>query len=247
VWKHTLTQGIRQIENGTALAQMSAEPLTFSRTQRTAVLNMDEHGEASGTVRIAWSGNDALRWRQAYLMGDTTSLHHGLQSTLEHNLPSGMEVHVSKIDNLEDYERPLIVNYNVKGQIGSSTGKRVFLPSDIFEVNSKPTFTHEKREQPIFFNYERVIQDVTRFNFPTSLGIESSPSNEQIPLTNVAVYAMETESASTSVTVHREFDLVQTIYKQEEYPELRTFFNKFETKDQEPIVLKSTPQTVNSN
>lgn len=50
---------------------------------------------------------------------------------------------------------------------------------------------------------------------------------------------MKTESTPTSVTVRREFDLGNIIFNLDEYPTLRTFYNKFETKDQEPIVLKA--------
>ena len=45
------------------------------------------------------------------------------------------------------------------------------------------------------------------------------------------------------MTIRREFDLGTILYKTEEYPELRSFYSKFETKDQEPVVLKAATQT----
>jgi hypothetical protein len=246
-WKHTLTQGLRQTDDGSAIAPTPSEVMSSSRTQRVALLMIDDHGVATGTVRIQWSGGGALHWRQEYLTGDETSLKHDLQTTLEHELPEGMEVQVGKISNIEDYEKPLIVSYNVKGQIGSATGKRIMVPSDIFEVNAKPTFTQAKREQPIFFEYAHAVQDVTRISFTDSLGVETSPVDIQLPLNDankntIGMYTLKTETTPTSVTVHREVDLAKTYFKLEEYPDLRTFFNKYETKDQEPVILKATPQ-----
>jgi len=246
-WKHTLVQGLRQTDSGAVIASVLGEPMSSSRTQRVAQLTIDEHGAATGTVRMQWTGGGALPWRQINLMGDATSLNHLLQTMLERSLPAGMEVQVGKIENLEDYEKPLIVNYNVKGQIGSSTGKRIVVPSDIFEVNAKPTFTQAKREQDIFFEYAHAVQDITRISFPEGLGVETSPATEQIPLANVALYKMNTDSTPTSITVHREFDLAKTYFKLAEYPDLRTFYNKYETKDQEPVILKAAAQSASSN
>jgi len=49
---------------------------------------------------------------------------------------------------------------------------------------------------------------------------------------------LKTENVSTSFTVRREFDLGSVFFKTEEYSDLRAFYSKFESKDQEPVVLK---------
>ena len=189
-WKHTLTQGIRQTDGGTVLAPTLAEPYTSSRTQRIANLTLDEHGEVTGNVKMAWTGDAALNWRHTFLRGDATSLNHDLRTAMENMLPNGMDVKVASIENLEDYEKPLTVSYTVKGAIGSPTGKRLLLPGDLFEVNTKPAFSREKRETTILFSYTHIVQDALRINFPANFSIESAPANEQIPLaTKFAAYA----------------------------------------------------------
>jgi hypothetical protein len=246
-WKHTMTQGIRQTDNGTAIAPTRGEPFNASRTQRVANLTLDEHGEVTGNVQMAWTGDPALNWRHAYLRGDATSLNHDLRTAMEHMLPNGMDVKVSSILNLEEYEKPLTVSYTVKGPIGSPTGKRLLLPGELFEANTKPTFTREKRETTIFFNYPHIVQDALRITFPANFSIESAPANEQIPLEKSAVYVLKTETTPTSITVRREFDLANLFYKIDEYPGLRAFYNKVETKDQEPIVLKVAAPAAGGN
>ncbi len=42
-----------------------------------------------------------------------------------------------------------------------------------------------------------------------------------------------------SITARRNFELGSIYYTPDEYPQLRDFYNKFETKDQEPAVLKA--------
>jgi hypothetical protein len=182
-----------------------------------------------------------LNWRQRYLRGDATGLNDDLRTMMEHMMPQGMEVKVGSIENLEDYEKPLTVAYNVKGTVASLTGKRLILPGDIFETNAKPTFPHEKREESIFFDYPHVVQDTVHVNFPASFAVETLPAGEQLPLQNFAVYMLKAENATTSYTVRREFDIGKIFFNPEDYPDLRAFYNKFETKDQEPVVLKAAP------
>ena len=238
-WKHTMAQGLRQVDGGTAIGATPGEPYTASRTQRVANLTMDEHGEVTGTVKMTWNGAPALRWRQASLRGDLTSLNRDLRVAVEHLMPGGMGVKVAGIEHLDDYEQPLTVNYEVKGGIASSTGKRLLLPGDIFEANSRPTFPHDKRETAVYFDYPHAVQDAVRINFPASLAVEALPASEKLPFQKFAAYGLTTESTATSFTVRREFDLGNIIYTTAEYPDLRAFYAKFETKDQESAVLKA--------
>src|SRR6185312_13999365 len=97
-WKHTLTEGIRQTDNGTAIASTHGEPFTLSRTQRVANLTMDEHGVVTGNVQMAFTGDPALNWRHAFLRGDGVSLNHDHRTALEAMMPNGMDIKVTSID-----------------------------------------------------------------------------------------------------------------------------------------------------
>ena len=238
-WKHTMAGGLRQTDGGSSFAETPSEPYTSSRTLRTANLTMDAHGEVTGTVKMSWLGAPALHWRQNYLRGDATSLKSDLRTALERLLPGGMDIKVTTLENLENYEQPLTANFEVKGAIGSPTGKRLLIPSDVFQSNEKPTFPHEKRQSPVFFEYANVVQDGVRINLPSSFSVESLPAGAQIPFKTFAVYALKTESTPTNVTVRREMDLGNPFYKTEEYTDLRAFYSQLETKDQEPLVLKA--------
>jgi hypothetical protein len=237
-WKHTLASGMRQTDDsGSVIFQTPNESYLFSRVQRVANLTMDEQGTTTGTVKITFTGSPALQWRQSSLIGDATSFEQELRVDTEGVLPNGMDVKVASIDKLQDYEQPLTVVFDVKGAIGSSTGKRLLIPGDIFESNSKPAFPHEKREIPVYFSYPYVAQDAMRVNFPASFHVESLPAAEKNQFQNFAVYAMSSESTPTSVTVRRDYSLGEILFMPKEYTELRTFYSKMETKNQESIVL----------
>lgn len=242
-WKHTLVGGVREVEGGTILSSTPPVAYTSSRIQRVADLTMDEHGVVKGTVTMVYAGAPALAWRQRSLTGDGTSLQRELRDNLKELLPSGMEIDLLSMSKPESYQEPLHVNFTVKGAIGSSTGKRLLIPADIFEANSKATFPHEKRDEPVYFDYPKITQDAVRVTFPASMTMESMPSTDKFPFQHYAAYDMSASSTPNSVTVRRNYALGEFVFMPQEYTELRGFYSKMETKDQESIVLISTPVT----
>jgi hypothetical protein len=245
-WTHTLVAGIRQTDKGTDFFGTPAEPYNFARTQRVANLTLDQQGALSGTITMTYTGFPGLHWRQRALQGDAASLEREIRTSLEHLMPSGIEIKVASISKIDDYEQPLVVKFDVKGGLGTSTGKRLVIPGDIFETNSKPAFPHEKREIPIYFEYSRAIQDAVRINFPATLKVESLPTAEKTMYQKAALYDLTTESTPTSFTVRRNYVLGGIIFPQSEYASFRSFYSKMENKDQESVVLTTAPVTASA-
>ncbi len=236
-WKHTMTGGVRQLDGGAVIAQTPNEKYTDSRIQRVANLRMETDGSITGNIKMTYMGTPAISWRQQSLLGDEESLKRELHSSLEELLPHTLELKVVSIDKLTDPDEPLTVNYDVKGTLGSPTGKRLIMPGDIFEANAKPTFPHEKRDVGVYFEYGRVTQDAIRVNLPPGFTIESLPTNGRIDFQKSAVYAFSAESAPTNYTIRRNYSLGDIIYLPKDYPQLRTFYSDMETRDQQSVIL----------
>jgi hypothetical protein len=254
-WKHTLTQGLRQADGGAVISETPFTTYKDSRTDRIADLVLNEHGEATGTVTMTFRGSPALRWRQAHLRGDDTSVNHQLRTILEDMMPAGMEVNVSSVQHLEDYEQPLVVTYSIKGAIGSSTGKRVLLPADIFEYGAKPAFSHVTRENAVYFPYTYTMLDAVRIKLPAGYTIESLPAAEDIPFkekdrdgkeATAAMYQFKSESTGNYVTIRRNLFMGDLVFPKEDYTNLHGFFTKFEARDHEPTVLKIAQQAASN-
>jgi hypothetical protein len=242
-WRHTNAGGIRQSDSGTVIANAPGESFTFSRTQRIADLKMDEHGEVSGPVKMTYMGHPALYWRHRALLGDSESLKRELREDLEDLLPGGMKVDVVSVSPAEDYENPLVVQYNIKGAIGTPTGKRLFVPADLFVGNERPIFPNEKRELAVYFNYADMVQDAVRIRLPQNIKAESVPATYKDQYEKAIAYALSNEQKPDSVTIRRDFDLGQFFFEKKDYPALRAFYTKVEGKDQEKLVLTTSPVT----
>jgi Domain of Unknown Function with PDB structure (DUF3857)/Transglutaminase-like superfamily len=237
-WEHTITQGIRQTDNGSSdFFATPGESYAFSRIQRIANLGLGSTGELAGTITMSYTGDPALHWRHRSLEGDSASLEREIHNSVENLMPPGVEVKVTSVDKLEDYEQPLVANLEVKGTLGSSTGKRVLLPSDIFVATAKPAFPHEKREIPVYFEYPRITQDAVRIKFAKTLAIESLPASDKGNFEKSMVYSLSTESTADSFTVRRTYALGDIVFPLPQYPAVRAFYSKMENKDQESVVL----------
>jgi hypothetical protein len=240
-WKHTFVAGIRQTDHGTDFFTSPGDGYTFSRTQRIGDLTLDPKGELSGSITMTYTGDPAMRWRQRSIEGDSASLERELRTSVEHLVPAGVEVKFVSIDKLEDYEQPLIVKFDVKGSLGSATGKRVLLPSDIFVANAKPSFPHEKREMPVYFQYANIMQDAVRIKFPPMLSIESLPAADNTTFEKAMAYSFSSESTPNSFTVRRTYAIGDIVVDTPKYANFRSFYSKMETKDQESVVLTTVP------
>jgi hypothetical protein len=240
-WQHTIVRGLRQTDNGTDFGQTPEEAYANNRSQRVANLNMDEKGNITGTIDLTYVGSAALAWRQTALRGDDESLKHELRTSLEKMLPKTLEVKVTDIKDLSDYEKPLKVSFDVKGGLGTPTGKRLVLPADLFESSSSATFPHETRENAVYFHYPHAVQDALRINFKQGFEVEAVPSEAKLSLPKRAVYTMTVEPTPTSFTTRRNYTIGDILIIKADYPALRTFYSQFESKDQESVVLKIKP------
>jgi hypothetical protein len=238
-WGDSFASGVRQVDGGTAFGNAPGDLYTSNQEGRTGNFTMDEHGNITGKIVMSYTGDHALTWRQRALRGDTDSLHHSLKESMEAQIPKSLQIEVGTITDIDNYEKPLQVEYTVKGTLGTVTGKRMIIPVDIFVAESKPAFTHEKRELAVYFEYPELIRDATRINFPASMSVEAAPTSSSASIKNRALYQLEITPAPTSITVRRTFGFNDIVVKQEEYQELRTYYQQFETKDHDSIVLKT--------
>ncbi len=246
-WKHMQTGGLRQTEHGTEVARTPADPYRFARVNRIADLKLDENGSANGVVTLTYIGAPALTWRQLYLLGDEASVKTELRAELQSELPSGMDVEVSQVENLTDYDKPLKASFKVEGVVGSSTGKRLLVPVDCFEANAKPRFPEAKRDVAVDLEYAVYRKDAVRYSLAPGLIVESSPEPATKLMPALASYAFHAEPGSNSVTSYRDLAIATALILPKEYPEFHSFYTTVQSKDQETIVVARAAATAGGN
>ena len=240
-WENTYVQGLRQIDAGTVFARTPGSSYQANKTGRTANLKMDERGNVTGTINVSFIGDPAIEWRQRALRGDPESMRHALRTYLENHLPKTLDVTVSSIKDIDDYEKPLSVDFDVKGTLGTPTGKRLLLPVDIFMAQSTASFPHEKRDLAVYFHYAQAVQDAVRIYLPKNLTVEAAPASSKFDIKGSAIYSMTVAPATDNITSRRTYVFNDIVTPPADYASLRSFYSQFEAKDQESVVLKQGP------
>jgi hypothetical protein len=240
-WMHTGMTGVRQTENGTAMATTPLAGYRDNVTMRTADLVLGADGTLTGMLHITMNGAAALHWRQVALRTDEQEANKEYQESIEKQVPDGVHVKMDHFLGLTDYTSGLMAVLNVSGGMGTQTGKRVFLPSAFFEANAKPLFADAKRESPVDLRFPYINQDTVNVKLPPGLTVESVPNAAKIPLPGFAQYVADYAGAGGTYQQQRALAMANTIYKPDEYPQLRDFFQKVGAQDQQQVVLDRTP------
>ena len=236
-WMHTQVLGIRQTDRSPALQSTPAPSYTDNGILRSAYLELSADGTVTGVARISMSGALALRWRQEALGSDEETVKKDFADELQADVPPGVIVKTNHFIALADHIGPLMAIMDVSGNMGTETSKRVFLPSAFFESKSKPLFSVQTRQSPIDLHYPYLAQDEVTVTLAAGLKVESVPAGDEIPLAQHADYRTKYTGQGNNYQFSRMMALGNTTYPQDQYPQLRDFFQKVGAQDQQQVVL----------
>lgn len=239
-WMHTDVMGMRQTANGPKIEATPQPPYDQNRVLRVAYLQLAPDGSLSGQVRITMTGAEALHWRQHALRTDEDATKKAFERQLQEDVPDGVQVKTNHFLGLTDPSTALMATVDVSGNLGTQTGKRTFLPGAFFEARSKPLFARQQRESMVDLHYAWVATDQVELELPPGTTVEGVPSNAKIPMSNLALYQAVYGSKGTKIELIRQITVGTPLYKTEEYPQLRDFFEKAGAQDEQPIVLSRT-------
>ena len=74
---------------------------------------------------------------------------------------------------LEDAEKQLSANFSVEiPSYASAAGKRMLVPTNLFESRTRQPFAQGERKQPVYFNFPYYVMDETQITFPSTFKME---------------------------------------------------------------------------
>jgi len=240
-WKHTFTQGVREEDHGTEIFQTPDQNYLENATGNFAQLTLLPNDQLQGTLEISMKGAPALYWRQKALSSDKADLNKAFEKNLQHSMPPGVIVKTNHFIGLTDPSHQLMVIVNVSGTLGTRTGKHVFLPAVFFEAGDPPKFTETQRTVPVDMNYPYSVQDQFQIKLPADVTIESLPQSGQAAYMPNADYGVKFVQKGNTFAYGRALSLGVPFFKAAQYPDLRNFFQKISTDDQQQVALKEVP------
>lgn len=243
-WRHNSTQGMRQMPDGsTALAVTPPANYKDAIGKRVGHIVLNDDGSAKGTVAVAWSGEEALVHRLSGLKTDEAGRKKELEDELKAILPSGASVQLDKATGWDEPDAQLKANFTIEiPSYASIAGKRMLVPTNIFQTRSRQPFVNGERKQPVYFSYPYYEMDDTQITFPAAFHMESLAEEGTPVKTDYSLYKVKHTVAGNTVTVSRDFAMGAIGFQQKDYAELRKFYNDVNARDSEQLVLSAAQQ-----
>jgi len=237
-WKHTLASGFRLSDKGAIIATTPPTLYKDAVLQRNADLTIATDGAIKGTIRYVITGPEALHWRQLALQNDADEVKKQFNESIRGELPDGVEAEFDHFIALDDYNVNLLGIVNVSGNIGTATGKHVFLPGLFFESHANhPFVAQDKRDVPIDVHFASIDQEEVVYHLPAGFAVESLPQATTLSWPNHAVVKISSASKDNNVTIVRNFAHNYAILDPKEYTDLHDYYQKIATADQQQLVL----------
>jgi hypothetical protein len=237
-WMHTGLMGMRQTDHGPEMAQTPNPDYKDNTVNRVAELTLAPDGTVKGIVRVTMSGEEALRWRQKALRSDEQEAKKEFEDELQARVPDGVRVKTNHFLGLTDPSEGLMAVVDVSGNMGTATGKRVFLPSAFFEASVKAPFAAENRESPVDLQYPMLSLDQVTLTLPAGFTVQGVPANAEIPYPQNALYRAKYSAENGTFHQERVEAVGNSRYRTSEYPQLRDFYGKMNAQDQQQLVLE---------
>lgn len=237
-WRHTSTEGLRQVAGGgTELAPTPAANYKDAVSKRVGRLSLSPDGSAHGQVAIAWAGIEALDHRLNGFRTDDAGRKKELEDEMRSMLPQGSMVEQLQATGWETPDAQLSATFKVDiPSFASTTGKRLIVPSDLFEGERTQPFAHGQRKQPVYFNYPYYAIDDVQITYPSGMQVESLPQSQPLQ-TEFSFYKVLRSNSGNTFSVTRSFAMGGIVFVQKDYPELKKFFSGVSTDDAESVVL----------
>ncbi len=239
-WSHTGAAGIA-MPNGKVESMVT--PLQENKdntTVRVGTLNIAPDGAVSGTLKVGFTGQQAIRLRQIGLRANEEAVKAELNQMLMSQVPPGVSIHVDRVANLDDSTKQLVAIVPVSGSLASRTGGHLILPRLFFETRESNPFPEvANRTLPVDMLYPSQDQEQITYVFPAGYAIDGKPEDTAFKWEENAAYQLRSKLESNSVTTARVLARGFTMLDAKEYTPLRDFYQKVVTADQQQLVLSA--------
>ncbi|HEY1256129.1 MAG TPA: DUF3857 and transglutaminase domain-containing protein [Terracidiphilus sp.] len=247
-WRHSNASGF--LEGSDGKAGKTSPPQIYSENKQTRLgdLTLDSQGNVEGTVQFAMTGQEALHWRQMALTNDEQEVRKNFDQWLETLTPNGVEAHIDRFHALDQPDQKLLADISVKGSLGAATARRLIVPGFFFETRGgHPFVEQEKRLEPVDMRYGEIVSEQITYHLPEGFTVEGAPPDTKNAWPGHAVFVTKTESTPGQVVIGRSLARAFTFATQQEYQDLRGFYQKIAASDQGQLVLTTAPAAPKGN
>ncbi len=240
-WRYTGVGGLRQGPKGADIGQTPAPDYTQSVTTRFAKAALDEHGILTGTVSLMFKGTAAMHRRQEGGKTDAEGRKKLLEDGLREILPGNSEITLTNLPDWDSTETPLVSQFHVICPFAVAAGKRLMLAQHLFQINEKPRFSAAARSNGIYFHVPWQEADEVHIKVPAGMEVESLAPDDTVKLEYALYQVRQKQEAPDTIFSRRDFIMGQGLFTPSEYKEIKGFFDKVKSDDDQPALVRLSP------
>jgi uncharacterized protein DUF3857 len=237
-WSETGVMGLCLDKDGGKWVRTTLPASSESQIHREAKLKLSDTGDLEGTLRVTYTGLEAMYRRLEERNADDVARKKFLEDQLKEQVPGTAELELTNKPDWVSTEAPLVANLNLKiAGWASSAGKRFMLPVGFFVAHEKHVFEHANRVHPIYFDYPYEKLDDVAVDLPPGWQVSSVPP-PQTQDGHIIAYSLKVDNSNGTLHVVRKLNVDILILEPKYYSALRNFFQVVRTGDDEQILLQ---------
>ena len=241
-WSHAAAGGVAMAANGKVEIVITPLQLNSDNTTiRVGKLAITPTGTVTGTLKVGFTGQEALYLRQLALRTDPLTVKQQMEKMIAAQVPDGVETHIDHVAFLDDPDKQLVAVVPVSGSIADHAGNHLVLPRLFFETKEADPFPAEtERTLPIDMHYPSKEEEQITYEFPAGFSLEGTPQDASWKLEENAAYQLRSRADANSLTTVRVLARGFTILEPSEYDKLRDFYQKVATTDRQQVALTAS-------
>lgn len=207
-----------------------------SRSRTVVVVDLPSVSaeELKGKLQIDRTGYGALKARKKYQASGEAQY---VKDFIDNN---SWEFTKSGFENVKEIQQTLKESHDIiiKDHV-SSAGDILYISPFILFRESENPFKLEKREYPVDFGSAFDVIYTFKIAIPDTHAPEEIPVSKAFMLpSNAGKYFYSSTVTGSTITITSSLSISKSLFTQEEYPNLREFYNQVVAKQAEQIVLK---------
>ncbi len=237
-WSRSNANAVRYSDKPPAFFTTSVYPPDMALTQREVVLAADARGGLNGTVKVTYTGHEALVRRLEHIHDDDTERRKSLEEELGGILPLGTSVTIKQLDNIDNNAPSLVVQFDVSiPGVVTAAGDKMLLPASPLLGTKQHPFRHGQRRYPIYFPYPfREFNDII-ITLPEGMIVESRPAPRKSQHDFASYSLVCVPEGTQKIHVQRDLVIQKSFFPVDQYAAIKAFYDMVRSSDEEQVVL----------
>lgn len=190
---------------------------------------------------MAFIGQRAIELRQLGIQSGVEAVKAEINAMVAQQVPAGIQATVDHVVNLDDPNKQLLAVIPVSGSFSRNADGHLVLPRTFFEAQEQNPFPAESsRELPVDMRYPAQEQEQITYMLPTGFALAGTLQDANLKWEENAAYQLHTKVEGNSITDARILARGFTLLSAKDYDQLRAFYQKVATADQQPLVLSAS-------